>query len=193
MENNLKEMKRISLYGTEEEKKAFSKRILQEPMDIISLNIAEEMGIDVQEHYRKLLDWDDFGWQYMMIESILRNSFLDDTSKYNLVIQFYEKLLTHNILVMSARATKLLEKYPMFHDYLEGKKSSTEYSAERKQKLDNNLGINRQENMIREITRKEATLKEKYNEDPSFTNYMMFEEERQKNIDVAKSKAGKIK
>lgn len=129
-EKELSKMREIIRNGSEEEKQKYSQDLLENGDVIFSNNAAYELGIDTLEHLRKILNCGDIGIVYLGFENCLENKFLSKETRFNLVIEFYEKIIyskhDENFNV-KMRATKKLESISEYKEYLKDKPSSEEY------------------------------------------------------------------
>ena len=123
----LNKMRKIIYSGTDAEKQAYSDMVLLDEESIMDLYVADEMGFDVEEHIRKYLESNDSGFVELALEYCYENKFLDEKTKYDLVIELYEKLLSFNSYPTIIKATRLLEKNSFYSEYLKRKPSSDYY------------------------------------------------------------------
>lgn len=186
----MEEVRKISENGTEEEKQAYSNKILEMPNDVRNSYIATMMNVNTEKHYRNMLGW-DLGSLSLELEYILENPFLNDEKKYELAVEFYEKILSYNEMSVNARATRMLEKNPMFKDYLLGKTTSDEFARESKRLWDEERKREEQEEREREITWEELDRKRIYEYNPTPKNYRKWQELREKSIDELREKKKK--
>ena len=158
----VKKMRRLAKTGSEEEKQAYSKFVLENGDEILNNYAAEELGVNTVEHLRSVLNSYDNGRVYLGFENCLENKFLSEQVRFSLVIEFYEKIISSSSINLKMKATRKLEGDPGYAEYLQGKPSSKEYSKMALEQYDESKRIAVEEEAARTISGKEYSLQVEY-------------------------------
>lgn len=184
----VKKMRRLAKTGSEEEKQAYSKFVLQNGDEILNNYAAEELGVNTIEHLRRVLNSYDNGRVYLGFENCLENKHLDEQVRLSLVIEFYEKIISSSSINLKMKATRKLEKNSKYAEYLQGKSSSEEYSRMALAQHDESKRRAAEEGAARTISDKEYSLQVEYMMHPTQKLAAAIARERSKSIQRLREK-----
>ena len=160
-------MRELAKNGSQEEKQAYSQRVLQNGDEILNNYAAEELGVNTVEHLREVLNSYDNGRVYLGFENCLENKHLAEQVRLSLVIEFYEKIISSSSINLKMKATRKLERDPRYAEYLKGKPSSEDYRRMAQEQYNEFKRTEAEEEAARTISGAEYALEIEYRMHPT--------------------------